>query len=241
MVKEVVKKFIPKRYHKFVRKYKDLLFDAYATKSYSQEGEDIILSYIFIEKKTAGFYVDVGAHRPKRFSNTYFFYKKGWRGINIDAMPGSKKLFTKIRPRDINLEIAISDKKQEVTYYMFNDSALNGFSKELSAEINSKGKYRIIDEIKMETSTLKDVLDTYLPENIEIDFLSVDVEGLDLQVLKSNDWNKYKPKVVLVESLDFSFDDLGNSEIYKFLVSKDYHLAAKTMHTLFFVNDCFRE
>lgn len=124
---------------------------------------------------------------------------------------------------------------------MFNDPALNSFSKELSAEINSKGKYRIIDEIKMETATLMEVLDTYLHENIEIDFLSVDVEGLDLQVLRSNDWNKYKPKVVLIESLDFSFDNLGNSEIYKFLVGKGYHLAAKTMHTLFFVNNWFKE
>ena len=156
-------------------------------------------------------------------------------------MLGSMEFFKKIRPKDINLEIAIYDKKQELTYYMFNDPALNGFSKELSAEINSKGKYRIIDEIKMETSTLNEVLDTYLPENIEIDFLSVDVEGLDLQVLKSNDRSRYKPKVVLVESLDFSFDNLGNSGIYEFLVGKGYHLAAKTMHTLFFVNDCVKE
>lgn len=72
-------------------------------------------------------------------------------------------------------------------------------------------------------------------------FLSVDVEGLDLQVLKSNDWSKYKPRVVLIESLDFSLDNLDNSEIYKFLVSRGYHLAAKTMHTLFFVNDCVKE
>lgn len=128
-----------------------------------------------------------------------------------------------------------------LTYYMFNDSALNGFSKELSTERNSKGKYRIIDEIKIETSMLMEVLDTYLPENTEVDFLSIDVERLDFQVLKLNNWSKYNPKVVLVESLDFSFDNLDSSEIYKFLVSKGYHLAAKTMHTLFFVNDCFRE
>jgi len=90
----------------------------------------------------------------------------------------------------------------------------------------------------LETSTLTEVLDTYLPEDIEIDFLSVDVEGLDFQVLKSNNWNKYKPKVVLVESLDFSFHNLDNSEIYRFLVAKGYHLAAKTVNTLFFVSNC---
>ena len=104
-------------------------------------------------------------------------------------MPGSMELFKKIRPKDINLEIAISDKKQVLTYYMFNDSALNGFSRELSTERNSKGKYRIIDEIKLEASILMEVLDTYLPENTEVDFLSIDVERLDFQIIKSKDWN----------------------------------------------------
>ena len=241
MMKKIIKKFIPKRYRKFVIEWKNLIFDGYAAKSYSQEGEDMILRRIFEEKKTTGFYVDVGAHHPKRFSNTYYFYKKGYRGINIDPMPRTMKLFKKIRPKDINLEIAISEKKQVLTYYCFNDPALNGFSKELSTETDGKGRYRIIDEIEMETSTLAEILDTYLPENVEIDFLSVDVEGLDFQVLKSNNWSKYKPKVILVESLDFSFYNLNNSEIYRFLVAKGYYLATKTVNTLFFVKNSFRE
>ena len=238
---KIVKKFIPKRYRKSLIEWKNLIFDGYAAKSYSQEGEDMILRRIFEEKKTMGFYVDVGAHHPKRFSNTHYFYKKGWRGINIDAMPGTMKLFKKIRPRDINLEIAISDKKQVLAYYVFSDSALSGFSKGLSAERDEKGRYRIIDETKMETSTLAKVLDTYLPKNIEIDFLSVDVEGLDFQVLKSNNWSKYKPKVILVESLGFSFFNLDNSKIYTFLVAKGYHLFAKTVNTLIFVSNFLKE
>lgn len=84
--------------------------------------------------------MDVGAHHPKRFSNTHYFYKKGWRGINIDAMPGGMRLFRKIRPKDINLEIAISDKKRVLTYYVFNDHALNGFSKGLPTERDEKGR-----------------------------------------------------------------------------------------------------
>jgi len=240
-IKKVIKKFIPKRYRKSVRERKNLIFDGYATKSYSQEGEDIILKRIFEEKKTPGFYIDIGAHHPMRFSSTYYFYKKGWRGINIDAMPGSMKIFKKIRPKDINIEIAISDKKQVLTYYCFNDPALNGFSKGLSIERDNKGRYRIIDEIKMETLTLAEVLDAHVPENVEIDFLSVDVEGLDFQVLKSNNWSKYKPKVILVESLDFSFYNLDDSEIYKFLVNKGYHLFAKTINTLLFISNSFEE
>jgi len=238
-IKEIIKKTIPVKYYKFLIKMKSIFFDIYTIKSYSQEGEDIILRRILGEKKTVGFYVDIGAHHPKRFSNTYYFYKKGWRGINIDAMPGSMKLFRKIRSRDINLEFAISNKRQNLIYYCFNEPALNGFSKILSIERNKKEEYKIIDEIKIETLTLAEVLDTYLPSDTIIDFLSVDVEGLDFQVLTSNDWSKYKPNVVLVEDLNFSFDSPDNSKIYKFLMDKNYHLIAKTMNTVFYINDSF--
>ncbi|HIB94217.1 MAG TPA: SAM-dependent methyltransferase, partial [Candidatus Lambdaproteobacteria bacterium] len=98
---------------------------------FSQEGEDVILRRIFEDQKN-GFYIDIGAHHPKRFSNTYYFYDRGWEGINIDATPGSMKIFQKFRPRDINLEIAISEKEQQLTYFMFNEPALNSFSKSLS-------------------------------------------------------------------------------------------------------------
>lgn len=145
-------------------------------------------------------------------------------------------MFRKIRPRDINLEIAISNKKQELIYYMFNETALNTFSKSLAKKRDGKGKYKIIDEIKIETLTLAEVLNAYLPSNTAIDFLSVDVEGLDFQVLESNNWYKYKPKVILIEALDFSFDNLKNSKIYKYLIEKDYQLLAKTFNTLIFIN-----
>src|SRR6186713_1276577 len=92
---------IKRVFRKFSLVY-DLLFDKYYSISYSQEGEDLILKRFFSEK-SGGFYVDVGAHHPKRFSNTYMFYKEGWSGINIDAMPGSMKLFNKVRSKDINL------------------------------------------------------------------------------------------------------------------------------------------
>lgn len=237
-IKKIIEKIIPRKYLKLITKLRKLIIDIYATKSYSQEGEDMILRRIF-EKQKTGFYVDIGAHHPKRFSNTYYFYKKEWRGINIDAMPGSMKLFWKMRPRDINLEIAVSDKKQELTYYMFNEPALNSFSKPLSKKRDGKEKYKVCKEIKIKTLTLEEVLNNYLSKNMKIDFLSIDVEGLDFQVLTSNDWSKYKPNVILVEDLNFSFDNPGNSKIYKFLIEKGYHLVAKTMNTLFYINNSF--
>ena len=143
-MKKIIKKIVPVKYRKFFIKMKSIFFDIYTIKSYSIEGEDIILRRILGEKKTVGFYIDVGAHHPKRFSNTYHFYKEGWRGINIDAMPGSMKLFRKIRPRDTNLEFAISNKRQNLIYYRFNEPALNSFSKTLSIERKKKKNTKLL-------------------------------------------------------------------------------------------------
>ena len=83
--------------------------------SFSQYGEDLVLGSLLAKKE--GFYVDVGSYDPIRFSNTYYFYRQGWRGINIDPMPGSKKIFDDRRPRDINIEVGISDRPGVERYY----------------------------------------------------------------------------------------------------------------------------
>ncbi|HWR59941.1 MAG TPA: FkbM family methyltransferase, partial [Thermodesulfovibrionales bacterium] len=122
-----LKRIIPEKYWIILRQR--LSLSGFRTWSYSQEGEDLILRRIF-SNITNGFYVDIGAHHPKRFSNTYLFYRQGWCGINIDAMPGSMKLFNKFRPRDINLEFAVANGNNKMTYYEFNLPALNSFSKD---------------------------------------------------------------------------------------------------------------
>ena len=203
--------------------------------SYSQEGEDMVLRSFYEGKKNyEGFYVDVGAHHPYRFSNTLFFYKKGWKGINIEPTPGAIKAFNIFRRRDVNLNIGISGKTDKLLFYCFNEPALNGFSKELSEERdNASKKYKIIKKIEIETYPLSDVLDKYLPATQQIDFLTIDVEGLDLQVLKSNNWAKYKPAYILVEDR-VDFTNLHDSEVYSYLREQGYQLVAKTMRTLFF-------
>lgn len=238
MLKKMLKMVLPKGTIEKMVDVKNNYFDGYALKSYSQEGEDMILRRLF-EKQKSGFYVDVGAHHPKRFSNTYFFYKLGWSGINIDAMPDSMKPFEKIRPRDINIEKPLSDKKQVLTYYAFNEPALNGFSKELSEERDGKGNYFIQFTKAIETSTLTEILDNNLPKNQNIDFLSIDVEGLDFMVLKSNNFEKYKPKVILIEILGSSLNDIENNEISKYLKEYDYSIYAKAVNTVIFISNQF--
>jgi len=127
---------------------------------YSEQGEDIILKSIF-SYQAQGFYDDVGARHPIDSSNTYLFYKKGWCGINIDAFLGSMKMFNRKRPRDINLEIVISDTSERKKYYMFNCPKVNAFYK-VSARPSPR-QYTLVSTKEMQTFVLKDVLEENLP------------------------------------------------------------------------------
>jgi len=207
-------------------------------KSYSQDGEDMVLHSFFEvhSKSYKGFYVDVGAHHPVRFSNTYFFYKKGWRGINIDATPGSISLFDWFRKRDVNLEVGIGPERDNLIFYCFDEPALNTFSKEIAQERASGGRYKIRKEVRVPIQPLSEILEQHLPSGQKIDFLSVDVEGLDEVVLRSNDWTRFRPTFVLAEDSNFqigsqNFEEAG---VYQFLHTNDYTLVAKTQRTLIF-------
>jgi FkbM family methyltransferase len=209
---------------KFIKK---LLKSApYATKSYAQEGEDLVVNKI-LQGKRGGFYVEVGAHHPYRFSNTYFFYKRAWRGICIDPLPGLKKLFLRGRPDDIAIEKGVSLEPGKLTYFMFNDPALNTFDLNIAKERDGKNGYKIINRIDIETISLKAILDCHEIAN-QIDFFSIDVEGLDLQVLQSNDWDKYRPTLIIVESLSNQLSEIRNDPICQYLTSVEYIPIAKT-------------
>lgn len=207
--------------------------DRFSQSSYSQEGEDLILQRIF-DSKSSGFYVDVGACHPMRFSNTFIFYKKGWRGINIEPNPEAVTLFKRDRPLDINLNCGAAPKSSSMKYYMFDEPALNTFSADVATQRITQTNYKLIAEKDVEVLPLKQILQSYLPENTSIDFMSIDVEGLDLQVLESNDWGKYHPGWVLVEQLNLqNIEDL-DFDIHHFMKSKGYELFAKTFNTLFY-------
>ena len=199
---------------------------------YSQNGEDLILNRLF-DNKNNGFFIDVGAHHPIRFSNTYLFYKNGWSGINIDAMPGSMTEFNKIRPKDINIESGVGLKNDQIIFYQFNESALNTFSKKEALSKNKDG-YKIIKSNMIQVETLENILDKYMPRNTRIDFLNIDVEGKDEEVLISNNWEKYNPIYILVEILREKYLDDTNSSIKVFLKSKGYYPINKILDTYIF-------
>jgi FkbM family methyltransferase len=197
--------------------------------SWSQEAEDLVLDKYF-GHRARGFYVDVGAHHPTRFSNTRLFYLRGWRGINIDAMPGSMKAFERDRPRDINLNIGIAANGGALTYYQYDEPALNGFVRgsETIASNRAKGAYRLLGTQTVEVAPLASVLERHLSHGQVIDFLSVDVEGLDLEVLKSNDWARFRPECVVVELDGLRLEEALEDECCVFLRELDYRLYART-------------
>lgn len=205
----------------------------FGIRSYAQEGEDLILARLF-EGQKSGFYVDVGAHHPIRFSNTYLFYKRGWKGINIDASPGSMELFAKKRPRDINLELAIAQEEGQSDFYIFNEPALNTFDQQLASQRHGS-RYRVVQVKPIKKRPLATVLRDHLKLGQTIDILSVDVEGLDLEVLRSNDWQRFPARCVVVEAAEVSLSQLDTNETHCFLSQQGYEIWAKTANTLFYL------
>lgn len=209
--------------------------------AFSQEGEDILLMRI-LDIKKKGFYVDVGAHHPKRFSNTYNLYLNGWNGLNIDPNPGTKKIFDKYRPRDVNLEMGVSKNNQYMQYYIFNETALNSFSPDLSIyRNNTKSDYHITEEKSILVQPLAKILKDNLPVKQKIDLMNIDVEGLDLEVLESNDWVNYRPRIIIIEILDTPVSHLQNSAIHKFLNKQNYALYSKLVQSAIFIDQSMQK
>lgn len=209
----------------------------YLKKSYSQDGEDLFMMSFFEDSEDyKGFYVDIGAFHPYRFSNTQAFYEKGWRGINIDATPKSMHLFKKYRSKDINIECAISDSQGELSYYSFEEAALNTFDEKLANEYVNEG-WELKEKVTLQTCLINDILENNLPKDRKIDFINMDIEGLELKILKSFNFEKYAPDYFLIEELDYinnDFVESFNSEIFKLLSSKDYQVIGKRNRTVFY-------
>lgn len=232
-MKNFLRKVIPKNLWSNLKEIAWAYTDWVSYKSYSSEGEDMILRKIFY-KKEKGFYVDIGAYHPKKASNTYYFYKKGWSGINIDAMPGSMKLFNRLRKRDINLEIPIGREGEVVKYYEFEDKALNGFeSDSLLAKDQSKVQNQLRRIHQLKSQSLNSILETYLPKSQTIDFISIDVEGQEFQILESFEFEKYKPSWLLIEIWQLEYLNCQSHPLVNLLISKGYSVKAKCLNTVF--------
>ena len=147
----------------------------------------------------SGFYVDVGAYHPQHKSNTHLLYTLGWSGINIEPTPSREKAFLDLRPRDITLNMGVSEKPSSIPFYLFDEPAFNTFSKE-AMEVLSKRDYpTFLKEVAVPVRPLAQIFDEHL-NGRTIDLMDVDVEGFEIEVLRSNNWEKYRPKLILLEN-----------------------------------------
>ena len=212
-LKEFIIDYLPYLYaiHNLIFKNKIFL----TRKSYAHTEEDLYILKKFKNKK--GFYVDVGCHHPTRLNNCHLLYKNGWNGINIDISSLSIKLFNLARKKDININMAVSLKKKKVRFY---------YDKLISLYI-SLNKRKELDRFReINSDTLTNIIDKTKYKNQKIDFLSIDAEGKDLEVLKSLDLKRYNPIYICIEiysDKDESFN-IKNNQIYKYLMNKNYKL-----------------
>ena len=193
-------------------------------KSYSQDGEDKILKEIF-KNKNVGVYVDVGCYHPIELSNTALLYDKGWNGINIDISKYSIELFNFLKPDDINLNLAVSNTNGFTNIF---------FQKELSkiSTINKQKSHKIfqgkVNTKKIICKTLTEIINETVYKGKKINFLNIDAEGHDLEVLQSLNFNEYLPDVICVEIFpdqgNFDNFDLKTTPEYKFLYKNNYKL-----------------
>ena len=193
-------------------------------KSYSNWGIDMMADFFFRNKKE-GTYIDVGCHHPLINNNTYPLYKRGWKGINIDIDYGAIDSFNFLRSKDTNIKIAVSDTTGEAELFFYhNRAAKNTLSKEKGFDSKE------IQKIK--TSTLNKVIENSIYKDQKINFISIDVEGYELNVLKGFDFKKYKPDLVVLELIqegmtEFfhqNIENIQNSEVYLYMIKQDYKL-----------------
>ena len=192
--------------------------------AYSHWGVDLIITKL-LNSKNKGIYIDVGCHHPFLNNHSYLLYKSGWVGINIDIDYNSIDMFNFFRKSDFNIQTAVTDHKGEVDLFFYhNRAAKNTISKEFGSDAK--------EQKKINSDTLNNIIENSKFKNSRIDFVSIDVEGNEMNVLNGFNLKKYKPKLILLEFIlpnkkefyEKDINEITNSEIYKFLIKNEYKL-----------------
>ena len=193
------------------------------SRHFAEFGEDIFVSRI-LKNIESGKYIDVGCYHPFKGSLTALLYKKKWDGINIDVSKTSIDLFNFIRKRDLNLNCAVTNFNGKTIFY--ENSPIN----QQNSLIKSNDKQK---EIEINCYTLNDILEKYKIQ--KFDYLNIDVEGNELNVLKGLNFNKYQPSLISIENNDLIINEYLETETYKILIKNNYVYVNKIGVTNFFM------
>jgi FkbM family methyltransferase len=192
--------------------------------SFSQSGEDKVYTH-FVDVSKKGFYIDIGANEPINLSNTFFLYNKGWRGITIDADLDLIKQHRKIRIKDRAICAALAAEHGEREFFQFEHSAYNTLNEEVYNHV--KTGLKVVKSETISTVPLNHILienNDFIPA--EIDLLSIDVEGLDFEIIRSLDFDRFSPKFVIIEMHNLDLSNLDKDPLYKFMLEKKYRLVS---------------
>ena len=194
--------------------------------SYSQNQEDLFIDDYFKNCKN-GFYVDIGCYHPIRYNNTALLFNRGWKGVNIDMNQTSIDLFNIIRKKDINICAAISNANKEVTQFTDHPfSPVNTIDKNFSKAISKKLSTKNFLEKKIFTYTFDYIIKKNKTKINTIDFLNIDVESHDFEVLQSIDLFNFKPKIICIE-IENPLDNSNYKKIKNYLQRYNYYLIKK--------------
>ena len=218
--------------------YFDVVRDTHTKLTYAQFGEDSLVLDILvhdIQRPHGGFYVDVGAFHPRWISTTRLLKFLNWTGINIDANDEVILLFNQERPEDINVCCGVGATEGQLVYHMFEGGAVNTLSSEF-AEYQGKLGAKIVEKKLIPVRTINQILEENLPIGQSIDYMNIDLEGLDREVLASLDLSRFRPAVISVEIFGVDILNLGNDPTVSYLRENDYKLAAIARATFIFLD-----
>ncbi len=201
--------------------------------SYSQDQEDLFINNYF-KNIDNGFYLDIGCYHPIKYSNTALLHNRGWQGINIDMNQTSIDLFKILRKKDKNICAAISSSNKEVTQFIDHSySPVNTIDKNFSQMISKRLQIKPFSERKIYTNTLNEILEKYEIQIKKIDFLNIDVEGHDYEVLKGINFLNIKPKIICIE-IDNHEKNFSEESIQNYLKKFNYKIIKRIGFNGFF-------
>jgi FkbM family methyltransferase len=209
--------------------------------SYSQCGEDLIVDFIFSARNPKNkFYVDIGAHHPSYLNNTFFFYKKGWRGVNVDPLSEGIALFNKRRREDVNVAAGLGARTEDVTFYVMDPGTLSTFDEQVADSYVKLG-HKLKRREKVGFLSAGDLIRTYnIPSDIAL--LSIDIEGNEYQIVSDFVRAGLRPDVLVCETGCYSpVLPLAkkNQLLISNIVQLDYILYADTFVNSIFVSKQF--
>jgi len=261
-IEKILKLHKPRKCISEIKKIKNLSFDIhivlkkiisrllkpdfmFSKRTYSQYGEDLIIEQALNRLNISSsncYYLDIGSNHPYYLSNTYYFYKKGSRGVCIEPDISLVPNFRKKRKEDKCISAGVSiDRSSFSDFYLMTANVLNTFSYIEAEKISAMGTYKIKDSRRVQMVSINEIFHKHLEK--PVDFVSLDVEGLDLNILETLDFNRFRPPIFCIETLAYSENSIQekNSEVMEFMKAKNYIVFADTYVNTIFVDSMLKE